>query len=254
MIPQEQRDIVDLNLPKGRIRYPYRGPAQIDRSPIFSDMAISVKMFATNVDATIISKALLPVGMQVPYTYALFSEFDRKSGYKLAQTKLPVQGTSEYVGVFVFGLNDPFYLFNVFGDIQTRLQIGDIYFLYTDSISAPSFFVFIIVNNPYTSIAGITANTAYRDPYGNPPLLVKWFKLITSTPIQYTAPLFLMLVDSIGLNRNDSINPLASRSVDDKQDDFIKVDKPFELNQYAGIASFIRFEADEILYQFKLAR
>ena len=241
--------IVNLDLPKGRAIYP-KYNQEVNRDCRLADFSVNIERVVTDVDTNIIDKSLLPLNLQVGYNYALFYEFDRQNAYRLSQQKVPLEGASQYVGVFVQGTNDPFYLFNGFGDIRSKLSLGDIYLLYTDDILNPNFFIWVIISNPYAGMGGITANTGFYD--GSKTVNVKWFKMAADNSIQYAAPLFFMASDAIGSNKNNSINPFASLSTDDKLDNFIKIDFPFSLTQYFGIASQMRFESNLLNYVFKL--
>lgn len=239
----------------GRAQYPLSAMPVVNRDPRLADMTVNIRMFATDVDGNIIDKNTLPIGLRVDYAYNLFGEFDRQGGYKVMQQTTAPQGTSEYIGVFTHGVTEGFLQFNTQGNIYEQLQIGDIYFMYTDSTINPNFFVFIIVSNPFASMGSITASTAWHRHQGGKlrdHLEIEHFKLIAENLAQYNTPLFLIGLDDIGVSKNDSINPLASRDIDDKQPDFIQVTIPIKINAYTGIASFIRFTSNVITYQFKL--
>lgn len=227
----------------------------VNRDRRLAHMSVTISRFFTDVDGNIINKNAAPIGLRVDYAYALFGEFDRQGGYKLAQQAVPPKGTSEYVGTFVFGKYEGFLQFNTQGNVYEQMLIGDIYHVYTDSRISPNFFVFVIISNPFASMGSITAATAWHmhTPEGMKGKLdIEHIKLITEVNAQYAAPLTLLGVDTIGVSKTDSINPIASRARDDKQDDFIQLNTPLKITQYTGIVSFIRFEAENITYQIKL--
>ena len=238
-----------------RATYPKSAIPRVNRDPRLADMTVKITRFVTDVDGNIINKNLLPLAMQVRYAYMLFGEFDRQGGYRLAQQVVPVEGSSEYIGTFVFGKQEGFLQFNTQGNVYNQMLLGDIYHMYTDSTVSPNFFVFMVVSNPFAAMGSITAATAWHlhTPAGlKGKLSIEHFKLITETNSQYNAPISLLGIDNIGVNKSDSINPLASRAVDDKQPDFIQIDMPMQIDQFTGLVSFIRFEAESIIYQFKL--
>ena len=245
----------DFDVINGRATYPKSSMPRVNRDPRLADMTVRVTRFVTDVDGNIINKNTLPIGMQVSYAYMLFGEFDRQGGYKVAQQVVPVQGISEYIGTFVFGKQEGFLQFNTQGDVYNQMLPGDIYHMYTDSTVNPNFFIFMVIANPFAAMGSITSATAWHLHTKSGlkgKLDIEHFKLITETNAQYSAPISLIGLDNIGVNKSDSINPLASRSIDDKQPDFIQIDIPLKIDQFTGLVSFIRFDADAIIYQFKL--
>lgn len=240
----------------GRAIYPRKAILPIvKRDPRLADIQVNVKRFFTDVDGTILDKnnVAIPSGMKVDYGFSLFGEFDRQGGYALMNKIIGVQGIAKWVGTYVYGKNDGFLQFNTFGGIYDQMTIGDIYHVYTDDLNNPNFFVFVIISNPFAAMGSITANTAFQQIEAMQKYLdIANFKLFVDNNGQYTAPITLITTDSIGTNKKDSLNPYASRSVDDKQNEFIQVNVSMKITQYTQIASIIKFNSDVVNYEFKL--
>jgi hypothetical protein len=125
-------------------------------------IALNIRRYSTDANGTIINDAIVPASMQVAYPFHLFGQFDKESGYAIADKATRDKNNTKLFSVYVWGLNSPLFFFNPLADINGKFQKGDVIFVYVDDLTSPTCFSFVIVNSQdgnYASIAAITMTT-----------------------------------------------------------------------------------------------
>lgn len=219
---------------------------------------VTVKKIYTDVDGVIIDKAILPAGLQTQIPVFLLGEFDRMGGYKIGNQTVRVNPNWKYLLSFVNGNGTGAH--NVVGftglaTIYNELLTGDIIVVYTDSLTAPSYFCWIIVQNNYASIASIIGNLeSSQNDRRIGPIVIHEINYTSDNEDQFKQGIFILHYANIGTWRQNSIDPLGMyRSPYDVQEQLIRIPiKPLFLDQYTGFAFQMIFDCDKLQMDFKI--
>lgn len=122
-------------------------------------IGLNIRRLSTDVNGTIVADNLLPASMQTNYPFHLFGEFDRASGYAIADKAMRDKNGTKLFSVYVWGVNSPLFFFNPLADINKFFQKGDIIFVYVDDLIAPTTFSFVFINSLDGNYASISAMT-----------------------------------------------------------------------------------------------
>lgn len=223
---------------------------------------VKIKRYFTDVDGNIIDKSLVPAAIQLDYPFYMFGEFDSMGGYKQAQMFCPADPGSFYLCSGVWGVNGffsntilGFTGFN--GGINAVITFGDIVHVYTDSLSAPSYFIWIVQNSAKTAVGSIMGNskTTQKDNKFNR-LWVEDIRYTTSNNNidQWNEPIHETRLNNIGLASDDSFSPLIYRTTDLFLNYILKMGLRFYVDQFIGYNTYIRFATEEIQFIFNLKK
>lgn len=225
--------------------------------PVFKkhSIAVSVKRIFTDFSGTVVDKALVPASLQESYPVYLFGEYDRQGGYFVGnRSNPPVSENYKYLFTYVWGVGNPFFFgFNILSDIQSQILPGDLVSVYTDSLTAPSFFVYIVQHVSKASIASITDNTKTQDrkeKYGM--LNVAGIQYFTDNELQWQQPITTVEYDGIGRYKFDYVNPYQFKTPEIIDQNYIEMPLKFPINQYSGLNTYILFDTDFMQFNIKL--
>jgi hypothetical protein len=214
----------------------------LSRADSFS---LNITRFFTDASGTIIAKAAAPIAMQTKYPFYLFNYFDKKGGYFIGQKICPSVGYF-YLYSFTQGNAFNWFDFNGFNNIKAKINIGDIVHVYADNPTTPNFFVWVVQSSPFQSFASIVDNTNDKN------LDIKEALYFTDNVANFNEPLYLVKENIIGVYNSDMHNPLSFRTLEDKQQDFIKLKIKLTINQYFGLYSYFDFQTEKLTFEFKL--
>lgn len=222
----------------------------------FDILSIAVKRIVTDVNGVIVSKNTLPANMQSDYPVYLFNEFDRQGGYNLSQKNTPIQGAEKFFGSFVWGVgNSYFWGFTGLSEIQNELNSGDLVNVYTDDLTAPNYFVFIVQTSSNNGLGSIIANTKtddFNERFGK--INTDRLQYYSDNVNQYNIDLQIMKVDMLGNVKADAIQPYSSKTVDYKQNQFIQIPLELPINQYYGVNTYMSFDTNALQFNFRIKK
>src|SRR6478609_7582332 len=72
---------------------------------------LKIARYYTDVNGTIVDKALVPNALKVRYPITLFGQFDRNGGWKKSLQAVPVTPGTYFLMTFTAGINQPFLAF-----------------------------------------------------------------------------------------------------------------------------------------------
>jgi hypothetical protein len=213
-----------------------------------SVLSVYVNRYFTDTDGNEVNKAAVPAAMQIAYPFYLLGEFDRVGGYKQGNNLTPPLVGSEYVGTFMIGEGAPFLGFNPLNTIGSKLKLGDLAHVYTDSLALPTYYVFIVQGAQTVSLLSVLANS--RDAKG----FIKSFSYFTDNVDQWYNELNFISFNAAGEYTKDAISPFLSLSPELKsaRGKFILAEISWSFTQYIEIASYMSFDTDSILFNFNV--
>jgi hypothetical protein len=223
---------------------------------------LEVRRHYTDVNGVVLAKndALIPAVLQTFYPVFLLGEFDRQGGYPIGLKTKPVANNNIfYLTTFVHGSTGTPQMivgFNGLNTIQNRIRIGDIVSVYTDSLSAPSIFVWIVVSNNACSIASILGNseTTQNDSrLGS--LFVYEINYKTDVDAQLNEALHFTRFDNIGNAKDNQVQPKGMfRTPNDVQTNLVKMTTSFNIDQFLGINFYMIYACDVLTFDFKIKK
>jgi hypothetical protein len=226
--------------------------------PLKNDsLAINIKRYFTDIDGVVVDKNTVPAELQTRYPFYIFGEFDRQGGYQICNR---LQGAYSnayvYLCTFVYGVSNPlFFGFNNLSDIQQRISVGDVVTVYTDSLSIPSYFIWVVISCPKTSLASILSNCVTGNSKSDTALInVERLNYVTDNIEQWDVPVMSWVVDFVGNPKYDFIDPVQFRTPETVNDKFVEMKLKFPLNQYRGLNSYILFDTETLQLNFKIRK
>ncbi len=216
---------------------------------------ITVKRYFTDVDGAIILKAAAPAALQTSYPFFVFGDFDRQGGYTTGLKALPVMPGTFYLMSYVEGAgitSQQITGFTGLNTIRTRLRTGDIVHVFTDNLTAPNFFVWIVQSSRNGSIASMVGNaeTQQRDgAIGK--IYIEHFQYFSDNrDPQWAYPLHFTRSSNIASFKDEQVQPYIFKNPYTEQDGFIRVYCHFNLDQYQSIGTMFLYDTEEILMNF----
>ncbi len=217
-----------------------------------SSIGISVRRYFTDVDGAIIDKAAAPAVLQTKFPVYTLGNFDRQSAWKIgSRTVPPVDGTF-FVHTFVRGVNDQFLLSSGLNTVLQRIDLGSIVEIFTDSLTAPTTYVWIVQTNQIAGIASIISNTNTVQADGRTGQLhVKELGYTFDNPDQYEEIFRVVQSFNTGVANDNPLNT-EFKSPLDKQNGFQIVPVDFLFDQFTGLNFYMRYATDSIVLNFKV--
>lgn len=219
-------------------------------------LAINIKRYTTDSNGVILADAAVPASQKKAFPFHLFGEFDRQSGYAVADQIASERAESILFGVYVWGNNTPLFYFNPLSDVNTKFKKGDVLFVYVDDLNAPNYFTFIVVSSQVGGYASLVSqsNISQIDDNGAWGVF-KFFELQYTwvNDEQLANPIYQINTRFNSAFKYDVFDPLAFRYIQQKTDVRTLV-MPIEmlLNQYIGLTSFLAFENSLLSLSFNL--
>lgn len=219
---------------------------------------VIVKKLYTDVDGVVIDKNTIPAAIQKKVPVFLLGGFDLEGGYKIGLQSIAPDENLKYLLTFVNGKGSSFA--NVVGfsglsTIQGYLKTGDIVQVYTDDLLNPSYFIWIVVQNTYASIASIIGNTeSTQNDKRIGPIMIEEIHYKADIEDQLKEAIQILHYSNIGTWRANQIDPLGMyRTPFDVQTGLVRIPlKPLLLTQYFGLAMSIVFDSDSFQIDFKI--
>lgn len=219
---------------------------------------VTVRKLYTDVDGVVIAKNTIPAAMQKKVPVFLLGDFDRQGGYRIGLQNIAPDANLKYLLTFVNGLCATFA--NVVGfsgisTIQQYLNPGDIVQVYTDSLQNPGYFVWIVIQNTYASIASIIGNTeSIQNDRRIGPIFIHEINYIADNDEQLKESIQVVHYSNIGTWKANQIEPLGIyRTPFDVQTGLVRiVVKPFSLDQYLGLNLNMLYDTDKFSMDFKI--
>lgn len=223
-------------------------------------LPLLVRRYFTDTNGTVVAKGTVPVALQVRYPVFFLGDFDRQGSFRTGLKVVPPIAGTEFVQVFTNGngatpsdvIGGP----NPFSTIQTVLNPGDIVMVYTDSLTAPNYYIWVAIQGTYNSMASVIGNTMSSQQDGRlGPLNVDYINLyIDNTTLQIYEPLHFTRLFNTGTFRDDSVNPSMFKTPFNRLRNLVTLSTTFEIDQYIGINFYMGFDVDTVQMDLILKR
>lgn len=219
---------------------------------------IQIKKIYSDVDGIVIDKNTIPANLQVRVPVFLLGEFDRLGGYSIGLQNIAPDLNLKYLMTFVngFGATSANVVgFSGVNTVQQQLKVGDIVTVFTDDILAPSYFIWIVVQNNYSSIASIVGNMkSIQNDRRIGPIIIHEINYRADNDLQLGEGLQIVHYSNIGTWKANQIDPLGIyRTPFDVQTGLVRiVVNPVSLDQYIGINTNMLFASDVLTMDLKI--
>lgn len=223
----------------------------------FNTIPIIIKRYFTDVNGTIVNKALVPPALQVEYPFAVFGDYDKQGGYSNSFKALqPIPGT-EYLLSFVNGMGFIPQTLTGFSGVNTVKNVigfGDLVHVFTDDSQNPNYFVWIVQKNSYGSLGSIVGNSETDQKDGMlGKLYLQEFQYTTDNPVeQWRNPIHFVRSTNNSTWRSDQVQPYIFKTPDNEQAELITIKCEFNLDQFLALVNYFYFDTEIITWNFKI--
>jgi|SRR3989304_206191 len=223
----------------------------------FHTIPIGIKRFYTDVDGFIIPKVAAVQAVQCEFPFFIWGDFDRQGGYYTGFKAVPLVPGSFYLMTFVEGYgmtSQQITGFTGFNNIRGQIKTGDIVHVYTDNLTAPINFVWIILSSNNGSIGSIVGNSETHQKDGQlGRLYVDHFQYFSdNTDPQWNIPIHFTRSSNIATWKDDQVQPYIFKNPYTEQDGFIRVACHFNLDQYQSIGTYFLYDTESIRMNFNI--
>lgn len=221
---------------------------------------IKIKRFYTDVNGLVIDKATAPAALKVSFPVYLLGNFDRIGGYNISQKVYPSKAVTPFFETYVHGYGIQSFLFtpgfyNDPASINQRLQLGDIVTVYTDNLSAPNYFVFIVQTCDYGSLASIISNTQTQQQDGViGQLHVKNIGYQVDNDDELNNVWQMLSFDNLGQFKQTPYAPITAKQPLYKLTDFIELPISFLMTQFTGITFYFNFASESVNVNLRISK
>ena len=186
----------------------------------------------------------------------MLGNFDRIGGYNISQKVLQPPAGVFMVYTYVQGYDSQPLLWNSgFNTIQNIIPYGAIVTIFTDSLNAPSAFVWIIQNSDYGSVASIISNTQTEQSDGTiGKLYVENIAYQVDEVNQLNQVWQIITLDNLGQFQQQPFYPITQKTPYIVLTDFLVMPLSFLLTQYNVIAFQMDYASDVINMNFRLKK
>lgn len=224
------------------------------------DIFLNVKRYFTDVNGTKIAKNTVPVALRTKYPFFMLGAFDILGGFsKGLQAVQPMEGTF-YLTSFVQGFSGNTFQITGFSgvdDIKNNIKNGDIVHVYTDNLTAPTYFIWIVQNSNSQAVGSIIGNTrtAQKDDIYNRMWIDRVNYIIGNNNIrQYEEQIFEIKFNNLGLTRNDTYSPNIERTPDIFLNDIVILPFKFKLDQYIEFGTYFQFNSEDLQFIYHIKK
>lgn len=219
-------------------------------------LSINVKALFTDVNGTIIDKNILPANLKVKLPLFLLSEFDRIGGYYAGLRIVPVaQNSWQLLSSLIWGGDGmPFpFGFPGLNDIQGQINSGDIVTIWTDSLTVPTYYAFVIQGIDGASLGSILANTKTTQRDKNlGELYIQKCQYFSDNEPNWFQPMNIIEIDNLGNFRKDGLQPNSFRKIYQTENVFVEFNLEFFISQYVGLYTYLLFTTNNLQFNFVL--
>lgn len=220
-------------------------------------LSVNIRKYITDSSGVVLAPASVPASFRKNFPVHLFGEYDRQSGYAIADVIAREIESVNLFGVYVWGVNTPLFKFsNGIATINTKFKKGDVIFVYVDDIEAPNYFAFVTASivspvGGYASLVSL-ANVTQLDDNGHWGAF-KFFDIQYSwvNDEQLYKPIYLVKTRFDGGYHSDSIDPAAFKLLN-FEEKTVQIPLEVLLNQYVGLTTFIAWENELLTLAFNL--
>lgn len=216
---------------------------------------MTVKRYTTNQLGQVLADAAVPVSQRKNFPFHLWGEYDRQSGYGFADMVTQKDNTI-LLGVYVWGINTPFFFANPVQDVNNNFRKGDIIFLYVDDLTAPNFYHFITISNNQGNLASVVAqsNVSQIDDNGAWGVFrILNFDYTWDNDDQLKLPFYTIKSTFENTFEFQTLNPKRYfPPVYKPEIKTINIDLTMLVNQYAGLSGYLHFNSNTLELLFNL--
>lgn len=236
-----------------RVSERLRGP-RFNSSPVTDEftntLPITISRYYTDVDGAVIAKALAPAALQVSFPAFVLGAYDMDGGFKIALQARPVAPGIYYLLSYVQGQALPFPYATGLNTVNAFISNGDIVSVFTDSIDAPNYYIYIVqsLNRPGTAGLGSVIKNLRTSK-----IKAKAIQMYSTNNAQFSEALKYITANETGLYIQDDVNPLSFKDpLTQYQNGFIDILTRFEMSHYFGIAFYFLYSSDSVSLNFKI--
>jgi hypothetical protein len=220
-------------------------------------LSVNVRRYTTDVNGAILNDAAIPESEKKPFPFHLFGDFDRQSGYAIADLDMRNVHNTILFTVFTWGVGMPLLYFNPLAQVNKLFKKGDVIFCYVDNLEAPSYFTWIHIQSIIGGFASVVSQTNISQldnvgPWGafmNNRIDYKWMH-----DEQLNQPVKWIIAEPNAAYKSDSLAPEAYWIPQVDKSDIKKVIIPLEFicNQYFGLSTWLAYENPLLNLNFSL--
>lgn len=221
---------------------------------------VNIKRYFTDPNGTKVNKNLVPLPLQTKYPFFVLGAMDTLGGYsKGLQTVQPMEGTF-YLTSFVQGISGNTFQITGFSgmdDIKNNIKTGDIVHVFTDNVTSPNYFIWIVQNANAQAIGSIIGNTrtAQKDDVYNRMWVDQMRFIIGNNNVrQYEEQIFELKFNNLGLVRSDTYSPNIDRGPNIFLNDITVLPFKFKLDQYIEFGTYFQFASDDLQMIFHIKK
>jgi hypothetical protein len=222
----------------------------------FHTLSVKVNRYFTDVNGTLVDKAdagLIAAGMAVNYPVFVLGQWDKESGYKaglnIVAPLVPYYLT--FVNGFGMTSNQIVTPFSGLNTIQPLLKAGDIVQVYADSLTAPTYFAWIVISGSVSGMASVLANCSSRQK-DNRLMRLNCFEInfIADFTLQLPEAWHFVHVDNLGNVKDNQITYNMFNDPFNVLPNVLTFPTEFEFNQYIGIYLYMVLGVDTMNFNF----
>ncbi len=219
-----------------------------------------VARYFTDVDGRLLAKndaGLVAADMAVSYPVYMLGQWDKQSAYKAGQNIVPPVGGAKYLQTFVNGFpmtsNQIVTPFSGVNALQPLLKPGDIVTVYTDDLTNPTYFAWIVLSSNVTGLNSVLENLGTTQ---NDNRLMKLFcyeiNLVTDFSLQLSEAWHYCHVDNLGNVKDNQITYNMFNNPFNVLPNVLTLATEFFLNQYIGIYLYMVIGVDQMSVNYNL--
>ncbi len=228
---------------------------KLEGAKILGTIPVTIKRYITDVDGVVLTKAsgLIPAALQISYPVYFLCDFDRQGGYKIGGLSRPPLPGSYFVQSYIKGnFVNPLTDFSGLNTVNNFINNGDLVQLYTDNLTAPNYFIFIVHSMPYAGWGSILSDTESNDTQVDS---ISYYASVlggAAQKVQFEEPLLYVTGKVIGNYLQNAVQPLIFKDPQVAQNDFIDLLVAFDMSKYFGINFYMRYATDVISMNLKV--
>lgn len=201
------------------------------------NLAFTITKYYTDANGDIIDKNTLPASFQIKLPFYLFGQFDRQSHFATSRKVVPTIAPWIFYNFYVSNSYD-FLLITGANGIRSRIGTSDLVFAYTDNVTNPTYFCWVVISGTTQNIASIfdDCDNSLKAQH----LLLDY----TGNTSNFVEDIFFIVQDKMSDYKTQSFTP--EQFVRPQQDNPNQslIGLTFRNSKYLSLASYIEFESD----------
>lgn len=209
-------------------------------------LTIKVDRYYTDVDGVVIDKSTVPADFKQKFPFYLWGAFDKNGAFSIGQKIAPPEAATKYMYTMIVRSSYDFLEFTGLNTVKNYMKVGDMVSVYTDDLTAPSYFCFIIVSCPFQAYGSVVENTFKKT------MSINDIYYFSDTQENYNETIFIPVNNPVGIYKVNQYQPFSFQTPDMAAKDFIILKMPFNITPAFAFYSYLTFNTDNLSFQFNL--